>query len=261
MTSLYFHGEIGKTINRSKAKVGRFLFTYLWIVAGVVLLLIVCAVILAMCSIHMTISFDRRSGDESGEVRVEYLFGLLRRTIRLTGVDAGLARDGSLVRAEHQNVEPQGRADHHSKKIRISDVLDVLLHWQYWLQVVYDLTPLVLRSLSHVVVSKFKCHLLVGTGEVVTSGLVNGSLWATLYTMTGFLSHHCQFETNPDISVQADFQHPILESSVECIIRIRAGQAIIAAVRLNRAWKRRTKYGSPHSGSHANSDGKYTGNG
>lgn len=210
--------------------------------------------------VSITIQYDRRDKDDEGYIAISWLFGIVHIRRRLTHVETTVGPSGPAVRISHRPVHGNSRAQaqHSAEKrkthsVSTADVWRFLREWREWEIWFKRMRPIVTGLLRRMHILRLRCHLQLGTGDVVTSGMTCGTLWALASTGVGVLSHLCKLEQMPDLQIQPNFQRAAFESSLLCIAEVRAGYAIGAGVRLIRVWRRRQTDGTPNPGTHADS--------
>jgi hypothetical protein len=243
----------GKT-KTVQEKVGRSLLFW-WIVVG---FLFVFVLISLWAPIVIRVQFVRDSGDDEGVLSIRYFFGLIRWQRKLTELDAALIERGSLFQLRSKTTNERQNPQNTEHKLTIREVWQVISHWQDWVEFMKKTTPIMKDLFSKIRFDGLQVHLAIGTGDVVASGIVCGVMSALIHTMFGYLSSYSYMCCEPDVSVHADFHKTVVNARVHCIFQVRAGHAIKAIFRLFRVWKRRPTYGTPHSGTHANSHGEYS---
>jgi hypothetical protein len=212
--------------------------------------------------VSVTLEYRREDSDDEGLLSVRWLFGLVHIRRQLTHIDATIGGNGPAVvvrhkKASHPADAPSSgthaaQADANVEAVSLKDILQFLRAWPRWMERIAQVWPVVKRLLGRVHVRRFRCHIRVGTGDVVTSGMSCGAAWGITSTVLGSMSTLCQFEQMPDIQIQPDFERRMLHTTLECILRVRAGYAIGAGLRFIRVWRRKQTNGSPDSRTHAN---------
>lgn len=224
-----------------------------------VLLVMSLVLLLLILPLSVQVSFQRKEGDDSGEVDIRYLFGVVRIRRQLVGVDAKLDAKGPRFKLRHESAGtgPAAAPDSTQHTIGPADIKHFIYDLPEWVKLLERVRPTVKTFLSRVHVQLFRWHVVLGTGDAVTSGVSCGAAWSALSVTAGMLSDACRLDKMPDLSVKPDFEHARLDTSFECIVRVRAGYAITAGIRLIRAWRRRRTRGASDSGIDAHGHDKH----
>jgi len=223
-------------------------------------ILFLCLTILGcLCLSITTVSVKLSSvgGDQNGVADVRALFGLVRWHKELLKVETAITSEGAVVQTEHRS-HVKKKSVEKSATINLQVIFNVLDDWPHWVHLVSQMKRIVGSLFTHVKVSKLQVYLVVGSTDVISTGMLSGMTWAILTTVIGRLSHLCKFESLPDFKVNTNWNRPELSGGTECILHVRSGYAIIAGLRLVGVWKRRKTNGSSNSRAHANSHGKHT---
>lgn len=226
-------------------------------------LVVILLLALLWLPVSVRVQYQRKNGDDEGFLSVRWLFGLVHLSRRLTQMDATLTSSGPTIRVTHQTGQPnhsrgtsERGKEHH--QLSAGEVWNFLLEWPRWVSVAEKAKPILLRLLRHVHVRRLHWAIKLGTGDAVTAGLGCGAAWAVTGSLLGALSHVCKFERIPDIKVEPDFHKARFDTSLECILRVRAGYAIHAGLGLIRVWRRRRTNGTSNPRAHANSNVEHT---
>lgn len=228
----------------------------LWWIVGC--LLVICVLVSLWAPIVIRVKFVRYGGDDEGVVSIRYLYGLIRWQRNLTELDASVMERGPLFQLRSETAGKQHGARRTEHKLTIRSILELISHWREWAEFIKKTMPVVKDLFSKGSFDGLQVHLCIGTGDVVASGVTCGATSALIHSLLGYLSYHSHVYCVPDVDVQADFQRKVFNARVQCIFKVRAGHVIRATFRFFRVWKRRPTYGTPHSGTHANSHGKYS---
>lgn len=97
-----------------------------------------------------------------------------------------------------------------------------------------DLRTLTALFLKKVKIIELNWHTHVGTGEASKTGLATGSVWIIKGLLIGFISKQSNLNCQPNTSVQPYFQFKYIQSTVDCIVSIKIGQAIYVFLKATR---------------------------
>src|SRR5699024_674311 len=89
-----------------------------------------------------------------------------------------------------------------------------------------DLNCFVRSIFQKISVHELKWFTHVGTGEASTTGLAAGSIWAFKEVLVGFISNQSKIYCKPKIGVHPYFQFKCIQSTFNCIVSVKIGQAI-----------------------------------
>ncbi|GGI95528.1 hypothetical protein GCM10010885_01450 [Alicyclobacillus cellulosilyticus] len=249
--------------------------------ATVFAVLFLFAVLIYHAPLRMTVSFRHVGHDDTGFVDIRGLGGLLHFRRTLTGLDLGFSSEGPSVkvarppqagreRQAHAHGEtggepggetgrPAGRAANRDAAYRRAASATALTAEEVWhvlrdISLVRRIWAVLCDVFRRLTVDELRLSLRVGTGDVVTSGVVCGTVWAVLSMLVGRWTGTSSFRQVPVLRVVPDYQRRVLEGEAHCILRIRLGHAIRATYRLVALWRRRKRDGAPDSGTDADRD-------
>lgn len=203
-------------------------------VYGVIIILsiILLGWFLLICPITVEISYSREENQDKGELHIRYLLGLIHIHRFLQELQTKTTEEGPAIQIHSNNQE---RTKKHSLTLK-----EFVENFRPWMDFIKESTPLFKSLLSHVFIKQSIFKANIGTGDAVTTGLSTGAVWSIISPLLGYLSTHSHFEQNPDIQIQPNFQQKLLQIHLYGIMKIRAGYAIKAGIRVLLAWKRRT---------------------
>jgi hypothetical protein len=80
----------------------------------------------------------------------------------------------------------------------------------------------------------------LGTGDPALTAVGIGVVWGVKETLIGYLQSRYGFVRQPEVSVTGNFQNISLDTSFNCIFRVKLGYIMIAAlmVRLRHVWRK-----------------------
>jgi hypothetical protein len=205
------------------------------------------------------VQFQRIAGDDEGEVSVRYLYGLVRIKRSLSMLNARFTNEGPQLHVHHEGaMDPNHKKE---KVISASDMWEVIKNLSKWIDFFHAILPIVRHFWSKVHIRHLNLNLSIGTGDAVFTGVAVGALFGIANLALGTSSRHTVFDVTPQIEIQPNFHQLEFQIDFRSIIRVRAGYAISAALRLFFVWKRRISDGAPDTRSDADSHGEHSGNG
>jgi hypothetical protein len=226
---------------------------WLWITAAVSIA--ACVFLAWWTRLVITIEYSHCREDHQLRIRCRALYGIIRwhKQIRSD-------QDGPQARAGSEGV----RGREHDELALNAGAIRVLRLWSGLKDV--SETARQLREacvtihglLRRATFRDCEIRLCIGTGDVASSGVACGVTWAALGTFLGWLSHLSRFPHPPSIRIQPDYSQRQLSAEVRCIVEIPAGHAIVAGLRLMRAWRRRMADGTSYPRLDANRHEQYS---
>lgn len=236
----------------------------------IVLLLLCIVVFIWLLPIHMEIRFHRQEGDDEGFIGVTTLLGLVRYKKRLTHLALKTSGLSPVLHVGHvpgnvnnaslsQDTKSSSTNEKlHTEHFSLSDLWQEWPKVRKWVQLGKRAKPVLWDLLRRTEIRRFKCHMMIGTGEVISTGMLCGTAWAGIFSVLGRLSYLCRFPDPPDVKVVGSFSRPSMHVNVDCMVSIRTGHAIVAGLRLIRLWRRRAPHGTSDSRADADRNDKHS---
>lgn len=216
-----------------------------WIAAG--LFFVGSALAIAACSsIAIRLHWQRQGNNDHLELSAFAFRGLLRYHYEVPVMDLqGLS---AKVRAEKSGASFAGIStgggadvadiDPHTIQ-RVSDRIR-LLYARY-----DELSVWLRKVLSRLHITAWRWDSAIGAGDAMWTALAVGSYWALTGSLVGFVSRIMRLECEPAIAVEPDYEQARYDTSMECIVRMRIGYAILAALQLAIRFRIRRRDGAP----------------
>lgn len=91
---------------------------------------------------------------------------------------------------------------------------------------IQKLKSIVSLFLQRVKIHEFVWHTHIGTGDAGTAGIAAGSVWTIKGMITGVIANKSNLCCTPDTTVNPHFQYKCLQSTLDCMVSVKIGQAI-----------------------------------
>lgn len=207
-----------------------------WVLYTFIIVLLF-VILLAILPVEVRMHYEHVNGDDSGELQIRYFFGIVHLTRTLSQISIKATDGGPAMQVNGSSETEPGDKQ---KTVSTNDVMGFLKHFSRWRQIGRELLPVVHQFLTHIRVKQAKVESLVGTGDVIRTSMLVGAAWAILGTFFGFATTHCRFDSPPRIQLAPDFNERSIKVRLAGIFRVKAGYAIIVAIRVFQVLKRRT---------------------
>ncbi|QQE76905.1 DUF2953 domain-containing protein [Alicyclobacillus sp. SO9] len=203
---------------------------WLWFFIAVFVFLIL--VILLWLSLTIEVSVSKTGSEFTGFVKFSYLFGLITVRKSFSDVKPTMTDEGpSLNSSVHNAKKSQHRI------FTAEEAWKILKDWPTWVRKLRRFTPIGKWTLRKTKITAFSSKLTIGTGDAPSTGLAVGSAYGIIGDVVGVMSHYMRLERLPTIHVKPDFSEEVFDLSQLCILQIRVGYAMWAAIRSFRIWK------------------------
>lgn len=201
-----------------------------WIL--IVLFLFIFISLFTKLTIDLTYKFD--PNDQRLVVLIKALFGLIR--IRM---DIPELNDTNTEKQKSEKTDPS--LDKNFTDIDSIDEDEALKAYRpikYWMKNINELYKVVKKSLKKVRITQLVWKSAIGTGDAATTGIISGVGWSFKGTVIGMLSYYFSLKVQPQLEIRPIFNRKISNTYVKCIFQVRAGQAILAGLKIFKLWKK-----------------------
>lgn len=201
-----------------------------WIL--IVLFLFIFISLFTKLTIDLTYKFD--PNDQRLVVLIKALFGLIR--IRM---DIPELNDTNTEKQKSEKTDPS--LDKNFTDIDSIDEDEALKAYRpikYWMKNMNELYKVVKKSLKKVRITQLVWKSAIGTGNAATTGIISGVGWSFKGTVIGMLSYYFSLKVQPQLEIRPIFNRKISNTYVKCIFQVRAGQAILAGLKIFKLWKK-----------------------
>lgn len=201
-----------------------------WIL--IVLFLFIFISLFTKLTIDLTYKFD--PNDQRLVVLIKALFGLIR--IRM---DIPELNDTNTEKQKSEKTDPS--LDKNFTDIDSIDEDEALKAYRpikYWMKNMNELYKVVKKSLKKVRITQLVWKSAIGTGDAATTGIISGVGWGFKGTVIGMLSYYFSLKVQPQLEIRPIFNRKISNTYVKCIFQVRAGQAILAGLKIFKLWKK-----------------------
>ncbi len=226
----------------------------LWISIVIVALVLLVFSIVMWSRLSVRIVYHHHRDEDDGELDVRALFGIVRIRRRLGAIQTEPTKQGPVMKAVHtaesateSATTPTSSDGPASKKSLKVNLWDFTKNFHEWRDLYKKAKPIVRRLHRESTVTRLSLSAVVGTGDAVSTGIACGSAWSVLSVVSGYLCNHAKKSVLPKISVSPVYAATAWSLDADCIVQVRAGHAIVAAMRLFALWRRRGPHGTPHS--------------
>jgi Protein of unknown function (DUF2953) len=201
-----------------------------WIL--IVLFLFIFISLFTKLTIDLTYKFD--PNDQRLVILIKALFGLIR--IRM---DIPELNDTNTEKQKSEKTDPS--LDKNFTDIDSIDEDEALKAYRpikYWMKNINELYKVVKKSLKKVRITQLVWKSAIGTGNAATTGIISGVGWSFKGTVIGMLSYYFSLKVQPQLEIRPIFNRKISNTYVKCIFQVRAGQAILAGLKIFKLWKK-----------------------
>lgn len=202
---------------------------WVWICIGILLVILVT---IWLSDIQIHLQFRKFAHNDEITLQIRLLFGLVKldyKVPRLTleGWQKGLTyrqKETDNVFGSH-NKEHVGHLDFEKlkqKHEKFQLLINATSGWKIWYK----------QFLRKIRVTKMNWSTDIGIGSAADTAVATGVVWAVKSVATGWAAGTFRFMQNPRLAVYPQFHTPQFATELDCIAKIRFGQAIVAGLAL-----------------------------
>ena len=178
--------------------------------------------------IRFVLDFEQNRGNISVIVRA--FFGLFRFCREKTFPSGDLADGENSFSLKDKKAADEGD-ERASRPVERDFTLERL-------RGIWEVLKGVLRKTA---ITRFRWFSELGVRDPAWTGIASGFGWALKGIVVGAIGQWMRWQTRPDLGIRLSFMEFRVTTFLECMFRIRLGQAILAAIKLFIFWKKLNK--------------------
>jgi hypothetical protein len=205
--------------------------------------LILLLIILFYTKVTITVRIKRAKEDDLTHINVVAWGRLIRLYFQLKTIDLS---NFTSTQLEVEEGSPNRRFNLTKEIISLHRIIHIQYKIYKKLSRIYRLHRILISFLKRIYVKEFSWRTVLGTGDASATGSLTGVAWGFKSFISGTLSCYLSFKCLPVFSVHPDFNKEIFETELQCMIKLRVGDAIITSLRLvkNLGERRESKWQS-----------------
>ncbi|WP_163101224.1 DUF2953 domain-containing protein [Peribacillus alkalitolerans] len=207
-----------------------------WFIA-IISLFIIILIIILFTKVTIEVFYYHGQDNDQLTVRIRALFNLVKKKIDVPLIKVDDNSPSLVVKEKVQTGEDDSKAKKKVQQFTPHDFMDGLHDTREMLTHIIGLHKIIKKFLRTVTVHSFHWHSMIGTGDAAITGTLVGGAWGLKGVIVGILTRYLRFQVSPDYTITPSFQHAISLTKVNCIIRFRVGNAIMAGLKLIRFWR------------------------
>lgn len=175
-------------------------------------------------------------GQDNDDVQIKFiaLFGLIRHKKHFPIIKIAEHSPTIVVK---ERTESTMKKKEEIRQISVDDLITFFEKANDLLKQVVGLHTIIRKFLNKVIVTKLEWESVIGVSDAASTAVLTGALWAVKGSFIGFVSANTQLRETPYVMVTPHFNMPISQTSFQCMIHFRVGQAIFAGIKLVKFWK------------------------
>ncbi|MBA4603846.1 DUF2953 domain-containing protein [Thermoactinomyces sp. AMNI-1] len=186
-------------------------------------------------TIRVEILFKRDQQNNDGEIKIVVFGGLLRFKFNLSQLEWKGFDEGIQVKGKLKNQMAKIQTGQKKEKVQVNKRKVRAFRHKY-LKMLRQIDEF--QQIMHWFFGKITCEKLIwktrlGTGDAAEAGILTGIAWGIKWALVGMLGSRIRWKFTPQLSIDPDFNHEILEIYFHSIIRFRIGHAILTVKRLS----------------------------
>ncbi len=191
-----------------------------WLIVGIIAAILLLLVVVSFIGVRF--SYKRSGDDDRFYLTVSWL-GIRLYVLDISFLDL-------LSRGPKPTIRVKSTvSDQNLREISLPEALNRWLPWLVRLKepAFYILTRLYVQELNW-----FTCF---GTGQAAQTSILSGFAWTAKSLFLNLAAGVVRFGRQPCFAVYPDFRQPAFATNVDCILRVRVGHIIIAALKALRS--------------------------
>lgn len=186
--------------------------------------------ILFFTTIQVTLRISKTGRDDHVESHIRAWFGLI--SIRTKVPLINLKKDLSGTEYQFELESPNEPLEKKKFKLSPHEYFQLLQRVQRLIKRVHQLHVIAKKFLKNIRLEELIWRSKIGTGHAAETGLLTGVGWGVKSNIIGMFSSYLTLRCVPRISVTPSFNEKKIESNIQCMIRFRIGNAIVAGIRI-----------------------------
>lgn len=249
---------------------------FLLILAALIVLLLI---LIPFLPVKVSVDYFRVNQDDNMKIKVEALFGLIRYRLEFSSIKIRNWLLGPVLEVQAEFFGAKGKAGDEEIKeefgLQALDLKTLIDKFKFLLKITdqFDAMVEMMKSfrregrhdeeirMENVVIfrvmgmlfmglkgqcDKLIWHTRYGFSDAALTAITNGLIWAGKSTALSALSLICTFKTEPQITVEPDFESVGLDMQFESIFSVRIGNIMSTGLKiLLQEYKRRARHRWP----------------
>lgn len=184
-------------------------------------------IIMLISRIKIRLTYYRKGKDDELIIAVSALYGLINHKSELNLLEllingpSGLKIGGELQQTAEGTMKELGYFEYAEK---------ALYSFREYSEKAIQYRNAVKYLKRKVYINKLKWHTVLGTGDAAVTGIAIGFLWNIKTIVSILLGIGFKLKELPDLVISPCFDVPAFETNFDCILSIRIGHAITAAM-------------------------------
>lgn len=189
-------------------------------------LIAVLLVVVLSSFIQAQFRVERIMENDELAIYVKALFGLVKFRFRVPMIRYRGLVTGVEVKMETTNVPTLPKRITPKSVMRaFENALELIKHTVNW-------TKWVKRTLARIHCTKLHWRTDVGFGDAAETAITTGLVWSLKSSILGVIFRWVRLETKPELAVQPSYNLPQFSTNLDCIVKIRLANAMVAGLLL-----------------------------
>lgn len=198
----------------------------LWFIFILVLILFIL-IMIPLLSVQIAFSTILSSSVVNINIKGTTFFGLLHFQKEWSLAD--------ILSIEKEEIE---ELDEEQDPVHLTSLLN---EWKHFPQNIKPFQRVIAQFLKKIKIKQFEWRTTIGLGDAADTGTASGAIWSLKGTIFSWVRNYLSFDQKPLIDVHPDYQRMTLETSCQCMMQIKVGNAIWTAYKIAREWKKHKK--------------------
>ncbi len=193
-----------------------------WLIVGIIAAILLLLVVVSFIGVRF--SYKRSGDDDRFYLTVSWL-GIRLYALDISFLDLLSRGPKPAIRVKSDSNTPATVSDRGLREIPLPEAL---ARWWPWFVRLKGPAFYILTRLN---VEELNWFTRLGTGQAAQTGILSGFAWTAKSVFFKFAAGVVRFDRQPRFAVYPDFVQPAFATNVDCILRVRVGHIMIAALK------------------------------
>ncbi|RNB77748.1 DUF2953 domain-containing protein [Brevibacillus panacihumi] len=194
--------------------------------------LFVLFLVIVFTPVHIHVYYGRVDANDHLVLELSAWFRLIRRKYEIPKLAIKPTEKGPEMVYKMETLQQEKK-----KKEKVDDVTHRQVQtwyrrYQDFLRRFRDVQPVFKHFFKRIRCTKLEWHTAMGTGQADETGALTGMVWSIKSVIVGVASHTLSFRTMPRISVQPVWNQSLLQTQIQCNLRLYVGDALLAGIKI-----------------------------
>lgn len=182
-----------------------------------------------LCSnIRIGIYYKRENENDRIKIDIGLLNGLIPIKIKIPFIESTVQG----VQYQKQIEQKDNQIQQEKNKLTPKKISEYSRTVQTIKERTRDFRRILFKFMRKIKVVQFSWKSRFGTGDAAETGMLSGLAWIIKASSVAVINHFFQLHTKPHFQIEPSFSHVCFYTEIECIVKLRIGDAILTGILL-----------------------------